>query len=140
MSRRALTVLTLALLVGSVAAFTYAETLKLHRGPLGRGRLSHVVSPGCDCPREKARIGFTLHRTERLDVDVVNAEGEVVRTLLADERRPKGRVVLTWDGRDGRSEGGAAAPAGDYRVRIRLLDGGRTIMLPGHVTVTTGSG
>jgi hypothetical protein len=139
-SRRALTVLTLALLVGSVAAFTYAETLKLHRGPLGRGKIQHVVSPGCDCPHETARIGFTLHRAERLDVDVVNADGEVVRTLLADERRPKGRVVLTWDGRDGRSEGGEAAPEGDYRIRIRLVDDDRTITLPGHVTVTAPAG
>jgi hypothetical protein len=139
-SRRALTVLTLALLVGSVAAFTYAERLKLHREPLGRGRLSHVVSPGCDCPRETARIRFILRRAERLDVDVVTGDGEVVQTLLADERRPKGRVVLVWDGRDGRSEGGEAAPAGDYRVRIRLLDEDRTITLPGHVTVTAPAG
>jgi hypothetical protein len=139
-SRRALTVLTLALLVGSVAAFAYAETLKLHRGPLGRGKIQHTVSPGCDCPRETARIGFTLHRAERLDVDVVNADGEVVRTLVADERRPKGRVVLEWDGRDGRSEGGEAALPGDYRVRIRLLDEDRTITIPGHVTVTAPSG
>jgi hypothetical protein len=139
-SRRALTVLTLALLVGSVAAFTYAERLKLDRGPLGRGRVSHAVLPGCDCRRETARIRFVLHRAERLDVDVVNADGEVVQTLLADARRPKGRVVITWDGRDGRSEGGAAAPEGDYRVRVRLLDEDRTIMLPGHVTVRAPAG
>jgi hypothetical protein len=139
-SRRALTALTLALLVGSVAAFTYAETLKLDRGPLARGRVQHVVSPGCDCPRETARIGFTLHRAERLDVEVVNGDGEVVRTLLADELRPKGRVVLTWDGRDGRSEGGEAAPEGDYRIRVRVVDEDRTITLPGHVTVTAPAG
>ena len=67
---------------------------------------------------------------------MVNADGEVVRTLVSDERRPKGRVVLEWDGRDGRSEGGEAAPPGDYRVRVRLLDGDRTITIPGPVTVT----
>jgi hypothetical protein len=132
-SRRALTALTLALLVGSVAAFAYAETLKLDRGPLGRGRVQRVVSPGCDCPRETTRIRFTLHRAERLDVDVVNEDGEVVATLLADELRPKGRVVLTWDGR---GEGGEAAPEGDYRIRIRLVDEDRTITLPRRVTVT----
>ena len=126
-------VLAVALLVGTVAAFTYTEAIKLERKPVGKVRVEGRLSPGCDCPRETARIGFELREPERIDVMVANRDGEVVRLLASDLRQPKERIVLTWDGRD---DAGAVVPHGTYRVRVRLRDERRTVVFPEGIKVT----
>jgi FlgD Ig-like domain len=125
--------LAVALLVGTVAAFTYTEAIKLERKPIGKVRVEGRLSPGCDCPRETARIGFDMREPERIDVTIANRDGHEVRVLVSDVRRPKGRVLLTWDGRD---DAGAVVPAGPYRVRVRLLDERRTVVFPTGIKVT----
>ena len=126
--------LAVALLVGTVAAFTYTEALKLERKPVRKVRLDHWLSPGCDCPRQTARISFELREPERLDVSVVDEDGDAVRTLATGLAKPPGRVVVTWDGRD---DAGRIVPEGAYRIRLRLLDERRTIAIPVDLNVDT---
>jgi FlgD Ig-like domain len=132
-ARRGMILLAVALLVGAVAAFTYTEAIKLQRKPVGKVRVDHRLSPGCNCPRETARIGFDLRDPERIDVVIANRDGNEVRVLASDRTQPEGRVVLTWDGRD---DAGAVVPNGIYRVRVRLRDERRTVVIPEGIRVT----
>jgi hypothetical protein len=127
-------VLTVALLVGSVAAFTYTAKLKLTRPPVGVPRFDRWLSPECGCPQERADLSFRLRKPQRIDVEIVDADGDRVRVLATDERLPTGRVEYEWDGRD---DSGAVVPDGPYRVRVRLLDDRRTTVIPTDVRVDT---
>jgi FlgD Ig-like domain len=129
-----MTLLAVALLVGCAAAFTYTEVLKLERKPVTRVRLDRWLSPVCDCPGETAAIGFRLRKPERLDVKVVDEDGEVVRELASGLSSPAGRLRLEWDGRD---DAGDVVPDGAYGVRVRLLDERRTISIPVDMNVDT---
>jgi hypothetical protein len=134
LARRWKLVLAVALLVGSVAAFAYAERLKLTRAPVGVPRFDRWLSPDCDCPHEQVTLDFLLRKRDRIDVDVVDEGGESVRVLATRERHPAGRVVYEWDGRD---DDGAVVGDGPYRVRVRLRDEERTIVIPMEVNVDT---
>lgn len=134
MSRGRLTLLALALLVGCAAAFTYTEALKLETKPIGRGRVDRWFSPVCECPQETARVSFLVREPVRIDVRVVDEDGDVVRTLASGVRRQPGRAAFTWDGRD---DTGRVAPDGEYRVRVRLLDERRTIVIPEGMNLDT---
>lgn len=129
-----MTVLALALLLGTMAAFTYTERLKLERKPVANARFDRWLSPVCECPQETARFSFALREPELIDVTMVNEDGDTVRVLEAGLRQPAGRVILTWDGRD---ESGRIVPDGAYRVRVRLRDERRTIAIPVDVHVDT---
>jgi hypothetical protein len=129
-----MTWLAVALLVGCAAAFTYTEALKLKRKPIVNVRLDRWLSPVCDCPGETARFSFRLREDERLDVTLVDEDGDRVRVLESALEAPAGRVVVTWDGRD---DSGQVVPDGAYRLRLRLLDERRTIEVPESVNVDT---
>jgi len=130
-----MTVLAVALLVGSVAAFTYTQRLKLERSPVGTARyFDRWLSPECDCPRETTLLTFQLREPERIDATIVDADGDFVRTLLAGSEQGPGRVRTEWDGRN---EAGRVVPDGAYRVRVRMRDERRTIVIPVHIHVDT---
>jgi hypothetical protein len=129
-----MTLLAVTLLVGSVAAFTYTQKLKLERSPVGTARFDRWLSPECGCPRETARLSFRLGERERIDSTIVDGNGDLVRMLLTGAEREPGRVRLEWDGRD---EAGRIVADGDYRVRVRLRDERRTIVIPVEVHVDT---
>jgi hypothetical protein len=129
-----MTVLAVTLLVGSVAAFTYTQKLKLERSPVGTARFERWLSPECDCPRQTARLTFQLRERERIDATMVDGDGNLVKTLLARSERGPGPVRTEWDGRN---EAGRVVPDGDYRVRVRMRDERRTIVIPVEVHVDT---
>lgn len=123
-----MTVLAVTLLVGSVAAFTYTQKLKLERSPVSTARFfDRWLSPECDCDREMSRLTFRLRERERIDATIVDADGDFVRTLLTASEQESGWVEMDWDGRD---EAGRIVPDGDYRVRVRMRDERRTIVIP----------
>ena len=134
LARRWKLLLTVALLLGLVVAFSYTEKVKLARSPVGTPRFDRWLSPGCACPQEQVTLDFLLRKAHRIDVDVVDSDGDRVRVLATGERQPAGRVVYEWDGRD---DEGAVVPDGPYRVRVRLLDDRRTIVIPVEVRVDT---
>jgi FlgD Ig-like domain len=127
-------VLTVALLVGAVAAFSYTAKLKLTRPPVGVPRFDRWLSPDCGCPQERASLSFRLRKPQQTDVEIVDADGDRVRVLATGERLPRGRVEYEWDGRD---DSGAVVPDGPYRVRVRLLDDRRITVIPTEVRVDT---
>lgn len=129
-----MTLLAVTLLVGSVAAFTYTQKLKLERSPVGTAHFDRWLSPECDCPHQIARLNFQLRERERIDATIVDGDGDLVTTLLAASEQGPGRVRMAWDGHD---EAGRIVPDGDYRVRVRLRDKRRTIVIPVDVHVDT---
>jgi hypothetical protein len=80
---------------------------------------------------------YLLHRTDDVDVYVVDQGGTIVRTVATGRhmrrgvRNPDG--LFQWDGR---LDGGSIAPDGTYFFRIALVHQGRTVELnnrPVHV-------
>lgn len=126
--------LAVALLVGSAAAFTRSERLKLAASPLGKPKFDRHLSPTCDCPHATATLSFLLRRPERLDASVVDADGGHVATLADGKDVDAGTVSFDWDGKD---DDGQVVPDGLYRLKIRLEHDRRTILIPKTVLVDT---
>ena len=74
--------LVVALLVGTAAAFAVTERLKLVRSPIAAPEIDRVFSPVCDCERDEAAIAFRLREADRVDLAIVDGDGDVVRTLV----------------------------------------------------------
>ena len=132
MARIASTVLVVALLAATAAAFALTQGLKLQKSPIFGTRVPlPVFSPVCNCPKEKARIAFKLRKADRLDIAIVDG-GRVVRTIERGRSYPKGPVVIEWDGRD---DAGRILPEGEYNPRIRVRGEHQTITLPNPITI-----
>ncbi len=127
MPRLAPLLVALALLAGAAGAFAITEHLKLEQPPLRAPLVERAFAPGCRCPNPTASLAFRLSKPDVVSVDVLDARGDVVRHLLRDARRPAGRVLITWDGRD---DAGAIVRQATYRYRVHLARRDRTIELP----------
>lgn len=129
MRRTLPTLLVLALLGGTAAAFAVTERLKLVPSPIIAPELTEAFSPVCDCKSDHATIRFRLREDDRLTVTILDADSEPVRTLVRRERHDAGPVSFSWDG-EGVGEG-------LYRARVQLLDARRTIVIPNEMRVDT---
>jgi hypothetical protein len=134
MGRTALIVLAVALLVGSAAAFTRTERLKLAASPVAKPQFERHLSPACDCPHESSTLSLLLRRPERLDVSVVDSDGAHVATLADAQDSQAGRVSYEWNGLD---DDGQVVPDGLYRLKVRLEHDRRTILIPKTILVDT---
>jgi len=117
------------LAVATVAAFFVAQKLKTAPTVIAHVTPSTVFSP----PLGPLELGFGIKEDDTLTVEVVNDQGDVVRTLVDDRHQPAyTNVKLRWDGTD---DDGHRVPDGAYKVRVLLRDRGRTIELPATYTV-----
>ena len=132
MTRRAATALALILLAATAVAFGVTERLKLQRSPVTAPRFDRLLSPTCGCERGIARLSLTFRKPDRVDVVIVDSEGEAVRELATDAEQPSGVARFEWDGR---GDGGDPVPDGRYRLRIHLDRAERTITVPTPVRV-----
>ncbi len=128
------TLIVLALLGATAAAFAVTERLKLEKSPITGTRVDKVFSPVCECARNVSVISFRLRQRQTVTVDMLNSSGDSVRTLVRARREEAGRVSYTWDGR---TEAGRVVEEGVYRPRVRLRQHGRTIVLPNPIRVDT---
>ena len=126
--------IVLLLLGATAAAFAVTERLKLERSPVTGTRVDRVFSPVCECARDVAVISFVLRGRETLTLDILDKDRRSIRTLVRDQREPRGRVSYTWDGRDNLER---IVPEGVYRPRVQLERNGRTIVLPNPIRVDT---
>jgi hypothetical protein len=127
------TLLVLALLVATAAAFAQAQRQKLEPSPIGVLEVSQLFSPVCECPQDRARIALRLRQEQELTLDVVDADDRRVRRLVR-LRSPVTEVDVAWDGRDDR---GRVLPDGLYRPRIVLERDGRALLLPNRIRLDT---
>jgi hypothetical protein len=139
-SNRLSTAAFAALVAATIAAFFVTQHLKVTT-PLIQGfprPVPGVIDPlhGVACGGHNSgstTISFYLqHRGDDADVYVVNADGDIVRTVASGRqmrknvRDPDG--VFRWDGRE---NDGSVAPDGTYYFRVALLHQNRTIDLTG---------
>jgi hypothetical protein len=135
--------LVFALLVlATVAAFGLAQRAK--RDPLVLDRASftgepvlhpnnpiHSFTPNGDCHFDRMRIRFRVTRSDDATVQVVKPGGRVVVTLGRDEFLKRYHYfTYHWDGRQ---RGGGIARPGRYKLRVTLLNEGRTLVTPGVI-------
>ncbi|MGE5274778.1 MAG: FlgD immunoglobulin-like domain containing protein [Verrucomicrobiota bacterium] len=128
------TVLVIALLGGTAAAFAVTQGLKNEPSPITAPRIAKVFSPTCDCATRAASIRFRLRKPDRVRVQIVDGSGDVVRTLVPGRRLRRGTVSYTWNGRD---DAGRFVAQGVYKPRVHLADQHRTIDLPNEMRVDT---
>lgn len=136
--------LVFALLVlATVAAFGWAQRVK--RDPLVLDRVTFVgvprihpqappvlsFTPNGDCRYDEVRVRFRVTQSDDATVQVVKPGGRVVVTLARD--RPLKRYHFFTFYWDGRQRGGGVAPAGRYKLRVKLLGQDRTLVPPGSI-------
>jgi subtilisin family serine protease len=66
-----------------------------------------------------AQITFALSAPATCDVEILNIAGRSVRQVLTGAVRPAGANVVLWDGRN---QGGARVPSGQYLVNLQARD------------------
>jgi hypothetical protein len=139
-SPRAAAVVFALLVLGTLAAFGYAQRLK--RDPLVLDRVSfvgapkgkketprHAFTPDGDCRHDLMRIRFRTTVSDRGTVQVIKPGGRVVVTLDRDASLKRYTFhTYYWDGR---RRGGGTAPPGRYKLRVRLGD--RVLVTPGVI-------
>ena len=128
------TLLVVALLGGTAAAFAVTQGLKTRPSPITAPRIQKVFSPQCDCATRLAVIQFRLRKPDRVRLQIVDSGGNVVRTLVPGRRLRRGTVTYTWNGRD---DQGRFVAEGVYKPRVHLADQHRTIDLPNDMRVDT---
>jgi hypothetical protein len=133
-ARLAPTALVLALLAATAAAFAVTEGLKLEPSPIRSTQVDKVFSPVCRCATARANIRFRLRKADTLTLAIVDAKGNVVRTIVDGESFGPGRHHFAGTGR---TDAGGRAPDGVYHPRVHLGGEHRTILLPNPIVLDT---
>jgi hypothetical protein len=145
------------LVLACFAAFFLTQRLKHTPTAVQRFMLTPRFSPRTPGPLEQERISFKLAKADAATVTIIEAQGNVVATLVRDRRLPRYKQFsLRWNGRRGAahrysviatSHGrtilipateGALAPAGEYRVRVSLREQARSVLSPRSFTLVGG--
>ena len=124
-------VVVLALLGCTAAAFAVTEGLKLEHSPVSNTHVGKKEAPDSQSYKT-VPIGFQLRKPDRVTVELVNGNGDVVRTLARSRREPSGALQFIWNGRGDNRE---VVPDGLYRPRVHLADAHKTIVLPNPITM-----
>lgn len=146
MARALPSLLVVALLGATAAAFAVTEGLKLEHSPIIRTQVGIVVpahprilgpplfSPVCRCATDHVSIWFFLRRADRVTVTIRSGSHDVVDTLAHDRPYRRGWVRLRWDGIQ---PSGIVAADGAYTPYVHLAREHRTIGLPNPIQVDT---
>lgn len=136
------------LVLATVGAFAYAQRVKrdplvldrVHFGPPEKGRkgkgekgAGNVASftPNGDCRHDKIQIRFRTTVSDQATVQIVKPNGHVVLTLDRDVFLKRYHFhTYYWDGRQ---RGGGIARPGRYKLRVKLLGEGRTLVPAGGI-------
>ncbi len=129
MARILPTVVVLALLGCTAAAFAVTEGLKLERSPIFDTKVGKVVAPDSTA-NGTVPIAFQLRKPGRITLEIVNGNGDVVRTIARSQRARRGLLQFTWNGR---GDDGEVVADGFYRPRVHLASEHRTILLPNPI-------
>jgi len=137
------------LVIACFAAFFITQRLKHTPTAVQAFQLTPRFSPTPAGHIKEEHISFKLARADRVSVSILDSSGATVATLIKDRpvRRYK-QLSLLWNGRLGEARSsrtrreanghafiepanaGALAPAGEYRVRVRLLGQHRSVRSP----------
>ena len=131
------------LVLATLAAFAWSQHLK--RAPLVLDKVTFVAAPvlhphhpvygkftpNGDCHYDTIRVRFRTTRSDQGTVQIVKPGGGLVVTLARDTYLKRYHFhTYYWDGRQ---RGGGIAPAGRYKLRVKLLGQERTLVPPGTI-------
>lgn len=114
------------LVLATVAAFFVTQQLK-SEFPLVLRFAAYPInfSPNGDKSRDATRIGFDLSEPADVTFQVLDVEGNPVRTIVENKRLAgDAKHRFTWNGRN---DDGQIVPDGTYRMRVIRRDEGRVI-------------
>jgi hypothetical protein len=103
------------------AAYTYepgaagARHFRIVVRPRARASLGLMGVTCAQAEGGRMALTYALSAPARVDVEVRNIAGRMVRRVAADRDCPAGQNTLVWDGAD---ERGTRVPAGRYLVRV----------------------
>jgi hypothetical protein len=140
--------LVFALLVlATLAAFAWSQRVKrdplvldrvtfvapVHGTPkrIGRAALRGVFTPNGDCRFDLIRVRFRTTQSDRGTVQIVRPGGQLVLTLARDVYLKRYTFHTYWWNGYERNDG--VAPPGRYKLRVKLLGQGRTLVPPGTI-------
>jgi FlgD Ig-like domain len=126
--RRAPIVVFGVLVAATFAAFFVAQRLKNAPSVVQQFAAYYVFSPNGDGRLDRARVTFKVKKADDVTVEMLDADGDPVKTLLDDQHLEAYSPIdpaLRWDGTD---DDGKAVPDGRYRVRITLRHLGRSVI------------
>ncbi len=116
------------LVAATLGAFFVTQRLKTTDPVVIGVRTLGFFSPVSDGPQRSTYASFFLQRDDDVTVTVMDAAGDVVRTLADGRTVPaRTRVAFRWDGR---TQDGRRAPDGTYFFRVGLARQGRSLTLP----------
>jgi len=137
------------LVLACFAALIVTQRLKHTPTAVQEFKLTHVISPTSGGESKEEHISFKLTRADKVTVTIVSSTEEEVATLVRDLPVPRYKTLsLRWNGRRGTAGGygvlrradgyttllpanrGQGAPAGEYIVRVSLLEQGRSVPSP----------
>ena len=143
------------LVLACFAAFVITQRLKHTPTAVQRFYLTPIFSPTPKGHIKEEQISFKLAKADEVTVTILDATGNEVATLVRD--RPVVRYKqfsLRWNGREGAARAytvapsadglskivtpiirGKLAPAGEYRVRVRLREQNREVLSPRSFTL-----
>ena len=124
-------VVALLLLAATAVAFATTERQKLEKTPFAVVRVDDVLSPVCRCSTNAATIALRFRRKHVLTIQILDANGRVVKTLANEQTVRDGVFDVRWHGRD---DTGRAVRDGTYDPRF-VLDNGRTFDPPNPIRV-----
>jgi hypothetical protein len=141
-SSRAGAVVFALLVLATIAVFAWAQRAK--RDPLVVDRVSfgtaanRSLAADGHCHKDKLRIRFRTTVSDHGTVQILKPDGTVVITLAREVflRRYHFHTYY-WNGRQ---RGGGTAHAGHYKLRVKLLGQGRSLVPPGTIRVLRASG
>lgn len=127
------------LVAATFTAFFAAQKLKRTDALVNSVNVKRYVSPNNDGLRDRARLRFRTKQADVVTVEVIDRNGDAVRTLADGKRLKAGPHRFQWNGRyapDG-DRRGEPVPDGAYRVRITMRNAGRTFIPDKYFVVDT---
>jgi len=127
-------VVFLVLVAATFGAFFVAQRLK-GAPPVVQLQGQRWLSPNGDGRKDRAEMRLQVRESDVLTADLVDEAGNPVKRLVTERPiGPSRPLRVTWDGR---SDEGAVAPDGVYRIRGTLLEQGRSVVNPRLITLDT---
>jgi hypothetical protein len=143
------------LVVACFVAFFVTQRLKHTPTAVQSFRLTPFFSPTLAGHIKAERISFKLARADEVTATVIDSNGDTVATLVRGRPVPRYKQFsLRWNGREGTARAytvvlsvdglskivtpiirGKLAPAGEYRVRVRLREQNREVLSPRSFTL-----
>jgi len=144
------------LVIACFAAFFVTQRLKHTPTAVQNFELTTSFTPARTSQYNQEGISFKLAEADEATVTIIDSNGDVVATLGRDMPVPRYKQFsLRWTGHEGTARrdghlktpsgrtilvpeiGGRIAPAGEYRVEVKLRRQNRTVLSPRSFTLVS---